>query len=675
MKRCGSIILSLFIMIMMSGCGDKGLSLIQPNQKINITQIMESSLEEVCDLEKDMMAETEKVLVSKIPLVSNKELKEIYCILGKIRYFNNDYINAYQYFKSAEALPEALEGKFQLTIYNGLAKTCIRTGKDEDYIKYLIKIAEEATKNNYYEDLARIYRTASKRIVEGENGIEYSIQILQAIRRFPVSINTLGWISNDLSVRYMHDYQLGLSMEYILRGLEYAKQSNDRGLEIELHQNLAANYSLQGDYKTAISIQEQLLAEPDIKESRQYVRILECLLNDYMQIGKFNEVDKIFTELIRIIKSRPQEQQTGDLAWSYLTYARVKCLQESYVEAYSYIKRAEEQYLKAPWDTYTGTDINIVQLYGNVYMHTEGYEKALPYYLVVLDKMDERGIVGTEKMEVLDRIIEIYQYKNDLNKTNYYLNERLILEKSINYSDKEKSAQHVIEQFKFNKSVAEKERLEREKERIGYGAIILAVGFIVVGWKQVKIIKQNKEIKILNKELEVLSKQDPLTKVLNKRMLYVVMDELLHQQVKEIIMVMIDIDYFKEYNDTYGHLEGDIALTQVAELINNSFGRETEAVIRYGGEEFCVIVYDESLKNIIAKVEEMRHELGRMKIPHKASKVNKWLTLSIGIASKSVINKEDFNTLLKLADERLYFSKSKGRNQYTVAKNNTSKST
>jgi diguanylate cyclase (GGDEF)-like protein len=123
---------------------------------------------------------------------------------------------------------------------------------------------------------------------------------------------------------------------------------------------------------------------------------------------------------------------------------------------------------------------------------------------------------------------------------------------------------------------------------------------------------------------------------------------------------MIDIDYFKQYNDNYGHQQGDFALKQVAQTLKKALSRNTDFVARYGGEEFIVLLPDSEDGSDIAEI--CRQKVEQLRLPHLLSKSSKFVTISIGSAVLYPSPHDDVGLLLKQADEALYTAKASGRN-------------
>lgn len=129
-----------------------------------------------------------------------------------------------------------------------------------------------------------------------------------------------------------------------------------------------------------------------------------------------------------------------------------------------------------------------------------------------------------------------------------------------------------------------------------------------------------------------------------------------------ISMIMIDIDFFKLYNDNLGHIEGDHCLRQVARTLKRFFRRPGDLIARYGGEEFCVVAACDA-EQIMVLAEILRKAVESMRLPHPASKVSEFVTISLGVATIVPGDDQAFERLLHCADQALYDAKASGRNR------------
>jgi len=178
-----------------------------------------------------------------------------------------------------------------------------------------------------------------------------------------------------------------------------------------------------------------------------------------------------------------------------------------------------------------------------------------------------------------------------------------------------------------------------------------------------------------NKILQKLSSLDGLTGIPNRRSF----DEVLLKEWNRskrhsnaISLIMLDIDFFKLYNDHYGHQGGDDCLKRVATALKNSLHRETDMLARYGGEEFSAILPDTNIEGALKLAENMRSNVQSNQIPHEKSKVSDYVSISIGVAS--TVPSQDStppDILIAAADQALYKAKEEGRNRVAAGKIST----
>ncbi|KAF1043809.1 MAG: Phytochrome-like protein cph2 [Herbaspirillum frisingense] len=173
----------------------------------------------------------------------------------------------------------------------------------------------------------------------------------------------------------------------------------------------------------------------------------------------------------------------------------------------------------------------------------------------------------------------------------------------------------------------------------------------------------------LQKELEALSYRDGLTNVANRRMF----DSALEVEWANAIntrtplsLIMLDIDYFKQYNDTYGHIRGDECLKQVAETLSKAATRTRDFFARYGGEEFVLILPEADEKAALQVAQRCRKLVLDAAIPHEKSQVADTVTISIGVTTIIPSTQDHRIAFLERVDQRLYKAKQLGRNCIAV---------
>jgi len=177
------------------------------------------------------------------------------------------------------------------------------------------------------------------------------------------------------------------------------------------------------------------------------------------------------------------------------------------------------------------------------------------------------------------------------------------------------------------------------------------------------------KLKEANKKLEELTLIDGLTLIANRRHFdgYLKKEwEISKRSLRSISLIMIDIDFFKKYNDSYGHLEGDSCLKKVAKAIQQSIHREGDLVSRYGGEEFGVILPDTDLEGAKQVAERIRKSVMNLSIAHKGSDIEKIVTISVGVASRIPSKDSKQEEIILSADNALYIAKNAGRNRVEI---------
>ncbi|MCL1819853.1 MAG: GGDEF domain-containing protein [Oscillospiraceae bacterium] len=231
-----------------------------------------------------------------------------------------------------------------------------------------------------------------------------------------------------------------------------------------------------------------------------------------------------------------------------------------------------------------------------------------------------------------------------------FSDEQIILDNAVLYSSELKSGAAV------------------EKNR--YDEIVKEYGRLLKQLRRVTKLSDRASGNLNTSKHDLLDKVhfDALTGIYNRRF----MEDSLKRIIKSLArsggilsLMMIDIDYFKKYNDTYGHSDGDVCLKAVAETLKGSLFRADDFVARYGGEEFSVVLpdTDESGARMIA--EKILENVRTRSIPHEKNEVAGHVTVSIGITTSDVEHGHSWGEYIKQADKALYQSKQNGRNRYT----------
>ncbi|MGL4619060.1 diguanylate cyclase domain-containing protein [Chroococcidiopsis sp.] len=172
-----------------------------------------------------------------------------------------------------------------------------------------------------------------------------------------------------------------------------------------------------------------------------------------------------------------------------------------------------------------------------------------------------------------------------------------------------------------------------------------------------------------NQELQNLIYIDSLTQIANRRQFDTCFEREWRRLAREqapLALILCDVDYFKKYNDCYGHIAGDICLQNIAKALMRAVTRPADLVARYGGEEFGIILPNTNIEGAIRVAERIQAEIEQLQILHSQSKVSAYVTVSLGISSHMPHQEMSTEKSIAAADRALYCAKQQGRNTYCI---------
>ncbi|NCA67426.1 MAG: diguanylate cyclase [Clostridia bacterium] len=176
----------------------------------------------------------------------------------------------------------------------------------------------------------------------------------------------------------------------------------------------------------------------------------------------------------------------------------------------------------------------------------------------------------------------------------------------------------------------------------------------------------NEKLAEANEQLKKMALMDELTGLPNRRSYGEFIETMFLNNNNSSLtasVIMMDIDFFKQYNDTYGHDKGDLALVDIAGQIYSMVEDPEQIAVRWGGEEFIYMAFNKSQDYIYKLADSLRIKIMELKIPNPGSSVYPFITISMGVCTGHAASREDINTLIKYADKLLYQAKDGGRNR------------
>ena len=276
------------------------------------------------------------------------------------------------------------------------------------------------------------------------------------------------------------------------------------------------------------------------------------------------------------------------------------------------------------------------------------------YYYQAFKNKDERVVVDTINAEVKSSLDgnKIENYKNILKRIDFLIQ----YETQVAFKERKK----FVEDY------------QDMKRYLFYSIVtILLLSFMVIVYIIFQVIKKDRQLTVLNKKYKIDSITDSMTKLYNRKYFDTIFDNMpfiANANNWKCAFIMFDIDYFKQYNDTYGHDMGDETLKKVAFTLKEYFNKKYEFVFRLGGEEFGVVLFDIDENSLENCLKDINYRILELEIEHKNSKILDIVSISMGAIIYEPHTYISANKLYKQADECLYKSKENGRNQYHIYK-------
>ncbi len=247
------------------------------------------------------------------------------------------------------------------------------------------------------------------------------------------------------------------------------------------------------------------------------------------------------------------------------------------------------------------------------------------------------------------------------------------IDETVNHFLGDKSSEEWLE--KVRQSLNEKRTLyfdyilSFDDSNVWFTAYIYPISDNSVMWVA-RDINERKQTELREKNrLEKLANIDELTQIANRRSFNNYLSQQWHQMKKlqvPIALILIDVDYFKLYNDTYGHQAGDTCLIKIAHAITKVTQRHNDLVARYGGEEFAVILPNTNSWGALEIAQKIYKQIKKLQISHSSSNLADIVTVSLGIAITTPQVNTSSEELINKADKALYQAKERGRNCYSI---------
>ncbi|MFH0333110.1 GGDEF domain-containing protein [Clostridium perfringens] len=508
----------------------------------------------------------------------------------------------------------------------------------------------------------------NKKYIEKTNSILYEFKLYMKKRDFKNCENKLYSIVNNKDMFYslpdnlkfeIYNYLaiINLQQEKFLNALSYYEEAfkyADKESKIIIKLNMTSAYRYMGAYVTATNILNKMIESSlTFKNENSYLKeyTLLNLAETYFAVNDITDFNSTI-ETISKYYCGP-ENELADLKILLDSYLIIKAISENNLDLVpKYISEIDELESKNKDLIYSELEMIKLRSYGMYYESIGNFNLALDYFSKLEKSADNEGASYVSLFSISKRI-SIYKKLNDTYKINYLINK---------YYEKQTSVNDINNnEFKYyiDNKIINNHELPFLKETI----IILTILFLISILLVLFYLKKARDSKLD-------SLKDGLCNIYNRRFLDSYINNLKEKDLP-ISFLMIDVDYFKLYNDNYGHQAGDFVLKSISSVLKRN-SRKEDIVSRYGGEEFCVLLKGASKHSSINYAKRIKENLDNLNIKHKYSKISNNVTFSIGIYT--TYTKNDLKNAIKLSDKALYISKTRGRNTYTYIEDNSSDS-
>lgn len=433
------------------------------------------------------------------------------------------------------------------------------------------------------------------------------------------------------------------SMEYLIECLRLAQENNLYSIEAFCKCIISLCYLESGNNREAIKYIKNALDVAHNNNSvysTERVAIKIDLIWAYLKEDMNKEAEVVLEKTIELMDVVEGVYKDYLYSFIFLYSAEIELKKDNcnFERANAYLILSKNIY-KSFGDVfiYNSKLDYIYKLYGDLYIKFNNIDEGISYYLKGLNLV-KKSSLNPKKMSIFYGLIaKGYELKKEF---------KLAIEcyKSMDwYSDKwEKN-----NSYKTSQGIHKQYELRQKQESLRL------------------LVDDNKKL-----ENDILT--DGLTQLYNRRYLEQQLNLFNKDRDKNMMAILIDIDYFKSYNDNYGHPAGDKVIIKVTDIIKNVFIDITEHIIRYGGEEILILV--DSIKSInVEEIDKIEIYIKRVfkllefeGIEHIYSKVENYVTISAGVSIKRCLSRKDVEILIEDADKNLYKSKKAGRNQYIL---------
>ena len=496
-----------------------------------------------------------------------------------------------------------------------------------DIIDYGLKLDDPKLVGFGYFHIAQVYYSLNDGNQFFEN-ISKSLSYLEKAKQWEYVAKAY----NILGITALNRGNAPIAFDYYLNGITYCRKYNLPDIEVILNINCGVLNIQTGQYDDALQFLDKAYKYMyNRTEEPNYHSYMICIYQNIaicnVKRGQYNEVDEIFRTISK--KHWPHAD--------YIDRLGVLC-----AEAFYYHKTGQTELRDdciAQIDCGISENIAIMDMFDDFYMYSE--------ILLECDKNDELW----HFLEIIEPMIRSF---------NITYMQMMEISLKIKYYKKNKKHAEYLQAAGLYYELSEKQRQETQS---------MINNVLLLRRRLETANRMRREVEEQNQILEHRSEHDPLTKLPNRFKLNDFADKAFTRAKENqtaFAIEILDIDYFKEFNDNYGHQKGDVCLAGVADAISSMVDEYGVFGARYGGDEFVLIYENVTMEQAERFADELKKKVMELNMEHKYSKALPIVTISQGVCHGYPKEGEKVSDYLHVADEMLYRMKKKTRNNYCV---------
>lgn len=502
-------------------------------------------------------------------------------------------------------------------------------------------------------------------VMNDPNGIDKSVALMEKTRTiaYEYDFNEKEYVLFQLALSCSYLETMLKANSYYEEAYRVAKENKNLYWMSTISCEIGNIYLSEENYDKAMEYFDesyQVLTEYKENEKAllsQKLNLVGQMAQCLIEAGKLEEAKVRIDELKSLIDQLGEGKAKSD---EWMVY---HCVNGKYLHARGeYDAALEELDLslelseKDDYSFYYGYNAYIYDSYAEAYMDMGDYEKAKEACLMAESLYSADGRVQ-EELDCRGKLFDIYYQEGDYeNAAKYAQIEIEQLNKKIKRQN-EVNENYVLEALRVSEKEAKLKELQYNNRFLTFFIVSCLIFVVLIIGYAINVLHKNKKIYALNTRLTELTYLDELTKLNNRRSMNEFFEgkwKTLCQENLPLSAVMIDIDYFKKYNDFYGHTKGDIVISEVARIIRENI-TEKDFAVRYGGEEFLIILPGIAENRAVDLLIDMQEKIKELAIEHQKSAVSEYVTISVGIAT--IYHQVEYLTLIDAADDQLYKAK------------------